>query len=389
MTFDPTAATATLIDSLGADALAKSAAYTAGGHWLLLWDLVVSALVTLLIVRLGVLEKAGARFENGRPNRRALVIGLCYFAVSWLLALPWTLYAQWWRELGYGRTSQPLPDFLVQGLLSMVVNALVAALFFVGVYALIGRAGARWWAWSALLTAFAISAMLLLSPIVIEPLFNDYTPVPQGEVRDALSAMAERAGIPPDRIYQYDGSRQSNNFTANVSGIGASARIAISDVAFKGASLEEVKAVTGHEIGHYVSGHLWRIIAMLSMLAGLGFFLADRLYTRFARVFGTSATLVDPASLPVLLFMVSVFATLATPLMNTVSRIDELDADRYSLDTVRLPDALATALVKSAEYRYPRPRPVEEFLFYSHPSVERRVLEAMRWKAAAASTNGH
>src|SRR5262245_58070119 len=118
MSFDPVAATATLIDSLGAEALAKSAAYTAGGHWILLWDLVVAALMTLLIVRLGVLGKAGARFENGRPNRRALVIGLCYFSVSWLLSLPWTVYAQWWRETSYGRTSQPLADFLVQGLVS-------------------------------------------------------------------------------------------------------------------------------------------------------------------------------------------------------------------------------------------------------------------------------
>ena len=381
MTFDPIAATAALIDSIGAPALAKSAAYTVGGHWLLLWNLVVAALLALVVVRSGVLERLGARIGTGRPKRLAFVLGLTWFSLSWLLALPWTVYAEWWRETGYGRTSQPLPDFLVQGVISMLVSSLTGALFFVGVYLLIRRAGARWWAWASLLTAGAISVILLLSPVLIEPLFNDYKPVPEGEVREALAAMAARAGVPADRLFVFDGSRQSNNFTANVSGIGGSARIAISDVALKGASLDEVRAVTGHELGHYVRGHLWRIIATMSGLAGLAFFLADRWFARFAGLFGSRATIGDPAGLPVLLFMVSLFVTLATPLMNAVSRIGELDADRYSLETVDLPDALASALVKSADYRYPRPHPAQEFLFYSHPSVERRVLAAMRWKA--------
>lgn len=381
MAFDPNIATAAWIDSLGAPALAKSAAYTAGGHWLLLWNLVVAALVTLIVVRTGMLERIGARLGSGHPKRLALMIGLVWFTVSGLLGLPWTLYTEWWRELGYGRTSQPLTDFLVQGLLSLLIFSFIGAIFFVGVYALIRRAGARWWGWSALLTAGAMAALLLLSPVLIEPLFNDYKPVPEGEVRAALTAMAKRAGVPSDRLFVFDGSRQSNNFTANVSGVAGSARIAISDVALKGASLDEVKAVTGHELGHYAGGHVWRIIAMFGVLAGVAFFLADRLFPRFARLFGSRATIADPVGLPVLLFMVSVFVALATPFVNTVTRIDELDADRYSLEMVDLPDALASALVKSAEYRYPRPHPLQEILFYSHPSVERRVLAAMRWKA--------
>jgi STE24 endopeptidase len=96
--------------------------------------------------------------------------------------------------------------------------------------------------------------MMLLGPSLIQPLFNEYAPVPEGEVKQAIERLAVEANIPTDRIFMYDGSRQSNNFTANVSGIGSSARIAISDIALKEANLDEVKAVTGHEIGHYVSG---------------------------------------------------------------------------------------------------------------------------------------
>ena len=316
------------------------------------------------------------------PARRAFVLSAGTFVLMSLLTLPWDLYAGWWRERSYGRSSQPIGDFLGQGTLSMLISSLIAALFFVGVYALMRRAGRLWWAWSAALAAVSVAFLLLVSPVVIEPLFNDYKPVPQGEVRDALLVMAERAGVPADRIFVFDGSRQSNNFTANVSGVGGSARIAISDVAFKGASLDEVKAVTGHEIGHYVWGHVWRSVGILSLVAAVLFFLTDRLFPIAARTIGSSADIADPLGLPVLLMLVSMLGVFAQPVLNALSRSSEADADRYSLQTVNLPDALATALVKTAEYRYPRPGVVEELLFYSHPSVEKRVRTAMEWKAA-------
>jgi STE24 endopeptidase len=220
--------------------------------------------------------------------------------------------------------------------------------------------------------------------VVIEPLFNDYKPLPEGPVRTALTGMAQEAGIPEDRIFVYDGSRQSNNFTANVSGLGPYARIAISDIALKGASLEEVRAVTAHEIGHYTLRHVWRSVLLFSAIVMVALFVADRSYSRVAAAFGSRAPLSSPTSLPVVMVMVSILFLLALPLVNAFTRFGETQADQYSLETARLPDALASALVKTAEYRYPRPSPVQEMLFYSHPSVERRVRMAMDWKAANA-----
>jgi STE24 endopeptidase len=388
MPFDPQSATATYIDALGADALAKAQAYTEGGHWLLLWGLVVSVLASVLVVRSRLLERWDARKPGKGPNRRAFVLVFQTFVLLSLITLPWDLYSGWWREAAYGRSSQPIGDYLAQGALSVLISSLVSAVFFMGVYALMRRAGRLWWAWSAGLAAVSVAFLLLVSPVVIEPLFNDYKPVPQGEVRDALLVMAERAGVPADRIFVFDGSRQSNNFTANVSGVGGSARVAISDIAFKGASLDEVKAVTGHEIGHYVWGHVWRSVGILSLVAAVLFFLTDRLYPITARAIGSSPGIADPLGLPVLLMLVSVLGVLAQPVLNALSRSSEADADRYSLQTVSLPDALASALVKTAEYRYPRPGVVQEVLFYSHPSVEKRVRAAMEWKAATLSSPG-
>jgi STE24 endopeptidase len=381
MSFDPAAATKAMIDGLGPEALAKAAAYTVGNHWLLLWGIVVSAAVTFVIVRFGLLDRWHARLQRLGERTRVFLTCAGFFLLSALLSLPWGLYEEWGRERSYGRTDQSLGDFLMQDAIGIGITALLGGLFFLGVYALIRRSGRHWWLWSGGLAAIAALFMLLLAPVLIEPLFNDYKPVPAGAVRDAVVAMAAEADIPAERIYVFDGSRQSNNFTANVSGIGASARIAISDVALTTASLDEVKAVTGHEIGHYVLGHVWRWTVVLPLLAMLFFFLADRLYAPAARLFGSSAAIGDARGLPVLMFVVGVLATFATPVTNAFTRMGEREADAYSLRTVNLPDALASALVKTAEYRYPRPHPVQETLFYTHPSVERRVRSAMDWKA--------
>jgi STE24 endopeptidase len=382
MAFDPNAATARYIDSLGPAALEKAHHYTIGKEWMLLWALVVAALVTWIIVRSGVLDRLEAKFGEKRRNVRAFAVAFTYFIVSTILTLPWTIYEDWWREKSYGRTAQPFSDWLMQVGIATIVSAFVGALFFMGLYWLMRRSGKRWWIWSGVLAAAVFAFASLSAPVLIEPLFNKYETVPPGQVRDAVVEMAQGAGIPPNRVYMYNGSRQSNNFTANAGGVGSTARVAISDVAFKNASIDEVRAVTGHEIGHYVLKHTWWGILFYSVAAIVLFWFANRAFGWFARRFGSSAALSEPRGLPVLMFMVSLLGLLALPVLNTFSRTLESQADSYSLRTENRPDALSTALVKTAEYRYPRPNAVEEIIFYDHPSVERRVRVAMEWKAA-------
>ena len=204
-----------------------------------------------------------------------------------------------------------------------------------------------------------------------------------GEVRNAVVEMAGRAGIPADKVYMFNGSRQSNNFTANAGGVGSTARVAISDVAFKNASLDEIRAVTGHEIGHYVLKHSWW---------GILFFSVTRTHIPMACRSALSACSrahsglrqrsAIRAAYPCSCFLFPSLALLALPLTNTFSRTLETQADQYSLRTENRPDALASSLVKTAEYRYPRPNRPQEIVFYDHPSVEARVRMAMEWKAA-------
>ncbi|MCU0729650.1 MAG: hypothetical protein MUF41_06080 [Sphingopyxis sp.] len=175
---DPATATARMIDALGPDALAKSQAYTTGGHWMLLWGLVVSAVVTVIIVRSGLLDRLAARLESRAWAVRIFVVCSGFFLLSAILSLPWGIWEEWGREARYGRTSQPLGDFLMQDAIGIVITSVMGGLFFLGVYALMRRAGRRWWIWSGGLAAVATLFTLLLAPMLIEPIFNDYRPVP-------------------------------------------------------------------------------------------------------------------------------------------------------------------------------------------------------------------
>jgi STE24 endopeptidase len=202
-------------------------------------------------------------------------------------------------------------------------------------------------------------------------------------VKEAIVSLAKDSGVPGDRIFVYDGSRQRSVLTANVSGFAGSMRIAVSDVALKQASLPEVRAVVAHEIGHYVSGDIFTLILTLSMLAIAGFFLIDRYFSRVVGLFGASriGAVDDPAGVPILVFLIGAWLTLCTPITNTITRQFETNADAYSLHLAQEPDGLSTALLKTAEYRDPTPHPVAEALFHSHPSVQNRIRMAMAWKA--------
>ena len=378
---DAQAATNAYIDAMGPERLARAMAYTTGNHWILLGTLVVSILTAYLIARSNVLTRGFLKSEQ-KPNRTAFLSSAIFMLLFSSISLPWTLYADWVRQHAYQRSSQPLGDFLSQWALSTVISAVLGALLLAAIYLILRRIGQRWWLWATGVVAVSMTALLLASPVVLEPLFNNYQPLPVGAVRDALIPMSVEAGVPADRLFVFNGSRQSNNFTANAGGIGATARIAVSDVAFKDATLSEVRAVTGHEIGHYVLKHSQWSILIVSVLTLVSLFAADRSYPRIARLFGVSAPIADPAGLPALMTTVSIVAFLATPFLNTMSRHFEFEADRYSLEHVGEADGLATALVKTADYRNPRPGLVEEVLFYDHPSVSRRVYKGMIWKAA-------
>jgi STE24 endopeptidase len=204
-------------------------------------------------------------------------------------------------------------------------------------------------------------------------------------VRDLVVEMGHQVKVPTDKIFVYNGSKQSNAYTANVSGLFGSARVAMSDTMFKqGADLAEVRGVVGHEMGHYAHHHALWIAGVMSLLAIVAFFLVDRLFAPVAALMSAETVrgLADPAGLPVLAVILGLLGLLGQPVTNSLIRIAESDADHYSLAHFNEPDGLSKALVKTIEYRAATPGKLEEILFYDHPAVGNRIRRAMDWKAA-------
>ncbi|UAK24916.1 M48 family metalloprotease [Sphingomonas nostoxanthinifaciens] len=385
--FDPDAATAAYMATLSPAAHARATAYTQGGHWLLLWGWLVTVLAAWIILRSGLLVRIRDRIERrrARPNLAVLGCVVAFLVADWLLELPWSIYSAWWREGQYGLTKQPLGGWLGENLMSFAISAIVWALIGLAVFALIRRAPRWWWAWSGGVVVLALAVLLILGPILIEPLFNTYTPAPPGPTRDAVVALAKRSGVPSDKIFVFNGSKQSERYTANVSGLFGSARVAMSDTMFaQGADLAEVRGVVGHEMGHYARAHVLWMVLGFGLIAIVGLWIVGRFFPVVLGWTGQAARIAgiaDPAGLPVLMAMIATLGLLATPLTNTLTRLEESDADRFSYDHAHEPDGMAKALVKTIAYRASSPSWIEEAIFYDHPSVERRVHRAMVWKA--------
>nr|WP_295234274.1 M48 family metallopeptidase [uncultured Brevundimonas sp.] len=391
--FDPAAATAQWLATLSPQETARAIAYTHGSHWLILWSFLVSALVAWIIVRTGLLVAIRSRIERRRrrPILASFAVALVYSAMSWALTLPWAIYQGWWREKQYGLTSQAFGGWLGEAVIGAAISVVATALLLVAIYALIRRARRFWWAWAAGVTAAFIVIGLVLAPLVIEPIFNTYTPAPNGPVRDSVVTLAKQTGTPSDKIFIYDGSKQSDRYTANVSGLFGTARVAMSDTMFKqGADLAEVRGVVGHEMGHYVRAHILWTVGILVLLSVLAFWLTDRLYPVAHRLLRADRVgdISDPAGLPVLALVLAFLGVLGTPVFATMTRTMEEDADHFSLVHANEPDGLSKALIKTAEYRAPSPSAIEEFLFYDHPSVENRIRRAMQWKATHPPRDG-
>jgi STE24 endopeptidase len=384
--FDPAAATAAYLAQMSPAAQAKATAYTHGREWMLLADWLVTIVVTWLIVRTGALTALRDMWQRRRrrPMLATFVTGLGYFALSFVLGLPWAIYSGWWFEKTFGMTSQPLGGWFVDQLIQSAFSVVIGSVFLVLLYLFLRVARRTWWLWAAGLTGVFFAFLMFVQPLVLEPMLNKYTPAPPGPVRDAVVALGHKTGTPTDKIFVYNGSKQSNRYTANVAGLFGTARVAMSDVMFKkGADLAEVRGVVGHEMGHYVHNHgLW-LMGGFTLIALFVFWLTDRLFPYAAQLFGARGVgdIADPAGVAVLFAVISTVMLILTPVTNTITRVAEADADSFSLQYANEPDGLSEALIKTADYRAPSPSVAEEVIFYDHPSVSRRIRKAMNWKA--------
>ena len=391
---DANAATQAYLDRLPADVVARSNAYFEGGYWLQLWNFLLGLAFALFL--LAGKRSAHMRDWAQRVGRKALlgdaIFGALYAVAAWLFSLPLTIYQGYFREHQYAMATQSFGPWFVEQLISLAVAMIALALGAAVLYSVLRRVGADWWLWGTFVAVAFLVLLVLVAPVVIDPLFNTYKPVADGPVKNAVLAMAHANGVPADNIYEFDASRQTTRVSANVSGIFGSASVRLNDNLLRRSSLPEIRAVMGHELGHYVLNHIYKGIAAMSLLLLVGFRLTQwamtALLARFGDRFGLRGVS-DVASFPLLLAVMSVFAFAATPIINTIVRTQEVEADRFGLNLAREPHGAAEVDLKLTEYRKPDPTPLEEYVFFDHPSTRFRIHDAMRWREAMGTLSTH
>jgi len=249
-------------------------------------------------------------------------------------------------------------------------------------YGAVRRAGARWWIWASGGAFVFILFVLMLAPVFVDPLFNDYKPLREGAVREAVLSLARANQIPTDNVVEFDASRQTTRISANVSGFLGTTRVALNDNLLNKTSAPEIKAVMGHEMGHYVLNHGLRLTVYLTLVIAFALWIVHRAMDWALARWGARLGLegrADPAALPIAVAIFSLFFLLATPLTNSIVRQAEAEADAFGLDASQEPNGFAMAAMRLSTYRKLNPGPLEEILFYDHPSGYQRVHGSMIW----------
>jgi STE24 endopeptidase len=370
---------------------ARSNAYFEGGYWLLLWDFLSTVVVMWLLLRFrwsARMRNLAERLTRFRPLQTALY-WIQFIILTSVLTFPMTVYESYFHEHKYDLLNQTFGPWMRDQLVGLGVSVLLGAILVIPLFGLVRRLGKSWWVWGAALTILFVAFVSLIAPVYISPLFNKYKKLENSRIKDPILSMARANGIPATDVYEFDASLQSNRVSANVSGFASTQRISLNDNLLKRCTLPEIETTMGHEMGHYVLNHEYKGLVMIGAVIVIGFaFLNWGINLSLAR-WGEKwdvRGITDVAVLPLAVIVFSVYFLIMTPVTNTITRTMEFEADMYGLNAARQPDGEANVDMLLGEYRKLDPTPLEEFIFFDHPSGRTRITAAMRWKAENPQT---
>lgn len=384
---EPATATRAWLNTVPAEKRAKSDAYFEGGYWLILWDFLQTAAIALLL--LGTRISARMRDWAERTTRfKAMQVALyviLYLLLTSVLSFPLTVYQRYFREHAYGLATQTFGPWFGEQMKGLLIALIAFSILAIVLYAVFRRARETWWLWGTAVVVLFLTLGILIAPIYIEPLFNKYKPLTDATISEPILAMARANEIPVKQVFEVDASRQSNRVSANVAGFLGTTRIALNDNLLKQCTLPEIRYVMSHEMGHYVLNHITKFLISFSLVTLLSFALARWAFAAAVRRWGERWNvrgIADPAGLPLLLLIFAAISFLLTPINNTITRTAEVEADAFGINTSREPTGMAQVALKLGAYRKLDPTPLEEFIFFDHPSGRARIRMAMEWKAA-------
>jgi STE24 endopeptidase len=389
--FDVNAAVEAYLSKMPPARRARSNSYFEGGYWLLLWDFLTTVVAMWLLLRFrwsARMRDLAERITRFRPLQTALY-WIQFIVVTAVLTFPMTVYESYFREHKYDLLNQTFGPWMRDQLVGLAVSVVLGAILVVPLFGLVRRMGKSAWVWGAVLMIVFFAFVSLIAPVYIAPLFNKYKSLEDSRIKDPILSMARANGIPATNVYEFDASQQSNRVSANVSGFASTLRISLNDNLIKRCTLPEIETTMGHEMGHYVLNHAYKGLVMIGVVIVIGFaFLnwgINFALARWGEKWGVRG-ITDVAVLPLAVIVFSIYFLLMTPVTSTITRSMEFEADMYGLNAARQPDGEANVDMLLGEYRKLDPTPLEEFIFFDHPSGRTRITAAMRWKAEHPET---
>lgn len=342
-----------------------------------------SFFITIAILSLLLFTGLSAKMRDWAARIKPRFFAVWAFLILFLLAdyllnLPFSIYRGFFVERNFGFLNQTFTEWWSEDLLGLGLTALLAIVPMWFFYWLV-RIMKRWWlAFSLGMIPFII-LMVVVAPIWISPIFNDYVPLKDQDLKAKITALAEKGGIGDADIFEVDGSRQSKKVNAYVTGLFGSKRIVLYDTLIKNFSDEEIEFVMAHEMGHYVMNHIWWGLLVTVLFTTGALWLMDLtihpVIRKFKKRFGFYS-LEDIASLPLVLIFATVISFVFQPITNGFSRYEEHQADKYGLEISGVSgDVAATAFDKLSVYNLSDPDPsgLVEFWFYDHPALKKRM----------------
>ena len=365
---------------------ARSDAYFEGGYWLILWDFLYGVAIALVLLNLrwsAAMRDFAERITRFKPLQ-TFVYWVEYLLLTSVLGFPLAVYEGYFREHKYGLATQTFGPWMGDQLKGLVIALILGGIIVVVLFALVRRLPRTWWIWGAIVTMAFVTFVGLIAPVYLIPVFNKVTPLDDPKITTPILSMARANDIPAKNVYQMDASKQTTRMSANVSGLGSTLRITLNDNLLRRGSPDEIQSVMGHEMGHYVLNHVYKGLEFLLIVIVVGFALLRWSLQWCLARWGEKwqiRGIGDPAVLPLVVLLGSIFFFILTPVMNTETRTMEHEADMFGLNASRQPDGFAQAAIHLGEYRKMKPGPVEEWVFFDHPSGYNRIRDAMRWKA--------
>ncbi len=324
------------------------------------------------------LRRFATRLAGGRWYPTVAIYFLLFLAIGFVIDLPLAYYLDYVRPHAYDLSNQTLGKWFGDAVKGLGIGVVMAALFGWVPFLLLRKSPRRWWLWTAVLAVPFLVFVFVVSPIWVDPLFNEFGSMKDKALEADILSLADRAGIEGGRVFEVDKSVDTEAVNAYVTGLGGTKRIVLWDTIIAKVEHDGLLFVMAHEMGHYVLGHVLRSLFLYPVMVLAGLWLIHRtagaLLRRYAARFGFSE-LGDIAALPLISLLFGIFAFLISPFILLYSRHLEHEADRFGLELTRSNRAAAQAFVALQQENLGNPRPgwIYKTWRASHPTLGDRI----------------